>query len=128
VRKGRQLLVVPILPQWTSVEMGTLLCSDRAAYVSRTPAGRTCASARLAGSMLLDMVDVVDVVGAQQRARGQQQSHSPASKNSHRGSVRVQRSFEKHAPQLKLFRQSADVHLRPPSVQNMLSQRAQASC
>jgi hypothetical protein len=64
--------------------MGTLLCSDRAAYVSRTPAGRACTSARLAGSMLLD---VVDVVGAQQRARGQEQPHSPASKNSQRAAA-----------------------------------------
>jgi hypothetical protein len=43
-------------------------------------------------------------------------------------SVHIQRSFEKRAPQLELFRQSADVHRRPPSVQNMLSQRARASC
>jgi hypothetical protein len=68
--------------------MGTLLCSDRAAYVSRTPAGRACASARLAGSML---VDVVDVVGAQLRARGQQQPCAAslllASKNSQRAAA-----------------------------------------
>jgi hypothetical protein len=81
--------------------MGALLCSDRAAYVSRTPAGRACTSARLAGSMLVDVVNVVRVVRVvrvQLRARGQQQPHSPASKNSHQGSVHVQRSFKKHVP------------------------------
>jgi hypothetical protein len=65
--------------------MGTLPCSDRAAYVSRTHAGRVCTSAQLAGSM---MVGVMDVVGVQLRARGQQQpcAASPllASKNSQR--------------------------------------------
>lgn len=39
--------------RWTSVEIGMLLCSYRAAYVSGTPAGRACASARLAGSILM---------------------------------------------------------------------------
>jgi hypothetical protein len=94
VRKGRQLLVVLTLPQWTSVEMGTLLCSDRAAYVSRTPAGRACTSARLARSMLLD---VVDVVGVQQRARGQEQPHSPASKNSQRAASREASRSTRHS-------------------------------
>jgi hypothetical protein len=59
--------------------MGTLPCSDRAAYVSRTPAGRACTSARLAGSMLVDEVDA----GQQLRARGQQEPSSlSVSKNS----------------------------------------------
>ena len=54
-----------------SVETGTLLYSDQAAYVSGayvsgTHAGRACISARLAGSIL------TGVVGESARARSQQ--------------------------------------------------------